>query len=378
MDPWKPADIKPLIDQRGKWCISLYMPTGQAGAAQQQDPVRLKALLAEAETKLLGNGLRRSEVQTLMRSAELLLWDQEFWENQRAGLAIFLANDFKRVYGLPMAFDELLVIANNFYIKSLLSCVGRDRRFYVLAVSEQNARIFQGSTGALNEIDVDLLGKQGPLSADPRVAPSSFAGEARHLARSRGHERQTGLLAFVRGINRRLQNVLEERTIPLILAGTHDLVAAFRGVSSYPDVSEEVIPGDPDRESISDLQKKAWRIIEPILADRQKRDQRKIERLSDQRSPLVTSDLQESLRAAHAGEVETLFIPLRAHKWGRYDARRNELAARYDFGGENQDLFDLAAAETILHAGQVYTVPLGQMPGGGEMAVLLRAPGHKQ
>src|SRR5690554_6614447 len=157
MDPWKPADMKPLIEQRGNWCVSLYMPTGQTGSGQQQDPLRLKNLLAEAETKLLGNGLHRSEVQTLMRSTERLLWDQEFWDNQQAGLAIFLAHDFGRVYGLPMPFEELLVIANSFHIKALLNCVGRDSRFYVLAVSKEHARIFEGNTSSLSEIEVDLL-----------------------------------------------------------------------------------------------------------------------------------------------------------------------------------------------------------------------------
>lgn len=367
MDPWKPADIKPLIEQRGKWCISIYMPTGQAGSEQQQDPLRLKNLLAEAETKLLGNGLQRSEVQTLMRSAELLLWDQEFWDNQMAGLAIFLADDFRRVYGLPMPFEELLVIAHSFHIKALLSCVGRDSRFYVLAVSEKNARVFQGSTGSLSQIEGDLLGRQGPLSTDD--------WGTNHPERSLADAQQPGLLAFVRGINRRLQALLKERRIPMILAGKRDLVSAFRRVSSYPDLSEESIPGDPDRESIFGLQKKAWKIIGPMLADRQKKAHRKIEQLSHRQSPQVTSDLQESLRAAHAGEVETLFIPLRAHKWGRYDTRSQEVMMGYDLGGENQDLFDLAAAETILRSGQVYTVPIGQMPGGGEIAALLRLPG---
>ena len=74
MDILNPTDLKSLIAQQGKWCVSLYMPTHRVGREQQQDPIRLKNLLAEAETKLLANGLRRPAVQKLMRPAEELLW----------------------------------------------------------------------------------------------------------------------------------------------------------------------------------------------------------------------------------------------------------------------------------------------------------------
>ena len=50
MDILNPTDLKSLIAQQGKWCISLYMPAHGVGREQQQDSVRLKNLLAEAES----------------------------------------------------------------------------------------------------------------------------------------------------------------------------------------------------------------------------------------------------------------------------------------------------------------------------------------
>src|SRR5215211_3991709 len=132
MDILNPAALKSLIAQQGKWCVSIYMPTHPVGREQQQDPIRLKNLLAEAETKLLANGLRRPEVQKLMRPAEELLWNKEFWRHQGEGLVIFLSNDFSVMYRLPTAFEELLIIANHFHIKPLVPLLGRVGRFYVL------------------------------------------------------------------------------------------------------------------------------------------------------------------------------------------------------------------------------------------------------
>src|SRR5688572_21695413 len=87
MDILNPEALKSLIEQQGKWCVSVYMPTYRAGQEQQQNPIRLKNLLAQAEANLLANGLRRPEVQKLMHPAEELLWNREFWrsEERRVG-----------------------------------------------------------------------------------------------------------------------------------------------------------------------------------------------------------------------------------------------------------------------------------------------------
>src|SRR5512138_2227714 len=125
MDILNPADLKSLIAKQGKWCISLYMPTHRVGREQQQDPIRLKNILAEAETRLLAQGLRRPEAERLMRPAEELLWRDSFWRHVSDGLAIFLSKDLSVTYRLPVEFEQLLVIGNSFHIKPLLPLLGR-------------------------------------------------------------------------------------------------------------------------------------------------------------------------------------------------------------------------------------------------------------
>src|SRR5512135_3717456 len=163
MDILNPADLKSLIAQQGKWSVSLYMPTQRVGREQQQDPVRLKNLLAEAETKLLANGLRRPEVQRLMRPAEELLWRDSFWRHPSDGLAIFLSNGFSVIYRLPAEFNELLIIANNFHIKPLLPLLGRVGKFYILGLSLNNIRLFQGTPDMMSEIALNFSTNMGEV-----------------------------------------------------------------------------------------------------------------------------------------------------------------------------------------------------------------------
>jgi len=39
---------------------------------------------------------------------------------------------------------------------------------------------------------------------------------------------------------------------------------------------------------------------------------------------------------------------------------------------EDEDLFDVAAIRTLLNSGQVFAVPAEEVPGGGEVAAILR------
>jgi hypothetical protein len=156
MDILNPAALKSLIAQQGKWCVSLYMPTHRTGQEEQQDPLRLKNLLAEAEAKLLASGLRRPEVQKLMRPAQELLWNKEFWQHQGDGLAIFLTNDFHKVYRLPVEFEEILNTGTGFHFKPLLPCLGRGKNFYILAVSLNKVRLFEGNADTMSELELNF------------------------------------------------------------------------------------------------------------------------------------------------------------------------------------------------------------------------------
>src|SRR5215216_1116322 len=251
MDILNPTDLKSLIAQQGKWCVSIYMPTHPVGRDQQQDPIRLKNLLAETETKLLANGLRRPEVQKLMRPAEELLWNRDFWQHEGEGLAIFLTNDFSQVYRLPVEFEEQLQTGNGFYIKPLLPCLGRGIKFYVLAVSLHNIRLFEGNADTMREIKLnfptsmqEVLWSDEPEkylnmhSGSISMSPGKGGAGVFH-----GHdpadEEKTNILRFFQSVNDGLNHILDEKNIPTVLAGVDYLLPIYREVSSYQNLLED-------------------------------------------------------------------------------------------------------------------------------------------
>ena len=386
MDILNPANLKNLIEQQGKWCVSLYMPTHPVGREQQQDPIRLKNLLAEAETKLLANGIRRPEVQKLMDPAEQLLWNRGFWQHQSNGLAIFLANDFYTIYRLPAEFEELLVIANSFHIKPLLPLLGRVGTFYVLALSMNNVRLFQGTPDIISEITLNFptsmeeaLWMDDPekslnFHASKRNMPATGGGAPVYHGHNVSDEEKTNILRFFQAVDQGLNDLIEDKTRPMVLAGVDYLLPIYREASTYQNILEDGITGNPDRENLKELHAEAWNIARPLFEESQKNAYEKFEQLHGQQSDLAATDIETAVKAARFGQVETLFVPLGTQIWGRYDPEQNRIIRASEPGAEFEDLLDFAAAETILNSGQVFAVPREQLPGEDDLAVILRYP----
>src|SRR5690349_7851579 len=313
MDILNPTDLRSLREQQGKWCVSLYMPTHRVGSEQQQDPVRLKNLLAKAETNLLANGLRRTKVQSLMQPAEQLLWDKDFWQHQSAGLAMFLSNGFFVKYRLPADFEELLIITKSFHTKPLFPLLNRVGKFYILFVSLNNMRLFHGSANAISEVALEF-----PTSMDEALqikdpqrdvnlhSGSMSANQARGgSAIFHGHnfadDEKKNILHFFQSINEGLHKLLEDKNLPMILVGADHILPIFREACTYDSILEDSLQRNPDKENLRELHERAYQIAAPVFEENQRNAVDKFEKLNGQQSSLATTDLESAVNAAKFG-----------------------------------------------------------------------------
>ena len=80
MDLLSKEELGTLLETRPGWHVSMFMPMVQRGAATQQNPIRCKTLLRQAEERLLAGGLRPQEAQDLLRPVQQLLPNRDFWQ----------------------------------------------------------------------------------------------------------------------------------------------------------------------------------------------------------------------------------------------------------------------------------------------------------
>ena len=375
-------------------CVSIYMPTHKVGREIQQDPIRLKNLLGEVEERLIAAGLRTPEVQDLLGEHRKLLEDGLFWQYQSDGLAIFLSSDVSRYYRLPLDFEELVVVTDRFHVKPLLPLLSGDGRFYVLAISQGEIRLLQGTHYSVDEVNLERVPESlskvlkwndlekrlqfhtttrtpGGERVRPSVRstrPAIFHGHGVASA----DDPKDYISRYFHRVDEGLGNVLGSEQAPLVLAGVDYLLPIYQEANTYPNLVDEGIEGNPEESNAAELHERAWAIVQPIFAAEREEAVDEYQRLAGASSEQASSDLRQIVPAAYYGRVEILFVAVGAQRWGAFDPDTGTVALHEEAEPGDEDLLDLAAVHTFLNGGTVYAAEPEQIPGKAPLAAVFR------
>ncbi|MGV2827345.1 baeRF7 domain-containing protein [Myxosarcina sp. GI1(2024)] len=376
------SELENLLSETSKPCISIYMPAEKAGAETRQNPIRFKNLIGQAEEQLVELGLRDSDVNELLQEARATMDNYDFWQHQDEGLAVFIAPETLRYYRLPYNFAELVVVGNRPHLKPLLPVITRNSRFYLLALSQNQVKLFQGNHYSIKELELpqgvpdslaEALKYDDPEkqlqfhSTDSSGSKPTFHGQGVGTT-----EDKEGIRRFLLAIDKGLQDLLNEEKIPLILAGANFLLPIYHEVNSYSNLLESGIEGNPEHIKPEELHRQAWQIIEPHLAaERQEAIAQFHESLNAQQA---SAQLEKIVSAAYNGQVDTLLIAADAQQWGKFDPQANRIELHAEHEDEDIDLLDYAAMHTFLQSGKVYILESDKMPEKSSIAAIFRYP----
>ena len=374
-------ELKTLMGKHQGLCISIFMLTFRTGTESQQNQIRFKNLLRRAEEKLLVQGMRPQEIKALMEPAQALPGNVLFWRKQSDGLALFLSADLFRSFCLPEAFDEQITVADYFHIKPLLPLFGGDKRFYILALSQNEIRLFEGTGQNIQEIQLESVPKSlaEALQIDEFDKQVRFragsAGSATGMAMVSGHggvaaDMKENLLKYFRLIDRGLHDLLRDERTPLILAGVEYLFPIYREANTYPRLIEEGIPGNPQGISAEALHRSALEIVSPYF---QKAGHEAVDQYRQSSGTGLTSaDLGEIVPAAVNGRVGILFVASGRQQWGTFHEESGAVERHEKMEAESEDLLEIVAIQTFLNGGTVFILPPEKMPDTGDLAAVFR------
>ena len=374
--------VRELAGHQDGPCVSVFMPTHKMAPDSAQDPIRLRNLLDEAEKQLVAGGVRAPVAREILGPGRELSGPGWFWRYQSEGLAAFLAPGWSRMFRLPVEFPELVVVTSRFHVKPLLTLLASGHRFYVLALSQHEVRLFEGTPHAVQEAELadvphslrdtlryDDLEKELGLHIAGRGGPGARAVFHGHGI---GGEVDKALIErFLRQVDDGLQELLKAETAPLVLAGVNYEQAMFRQITGYRQVLGEGVAGNPEQVPIAELHKRAWAIVEPVFTRaRQQAAQRYLDAAGRGRG--AARAVPEIVRAAMQGQVDTLFVAAGEQRWGTADPHTFEVTSHDQAQPGDEDLLDRAAVHTLLNSGTVLALPAQQVPSQGPAAALLR------
>jgi hypothetical protein len=375
-------NLTELLAIEGSPAISIYMPTARKGADVQTLPLRFRACLQEAR-RLVSETHPPDVAERLTSPFETLVGDQDFWSHQGDGLAVFASNGFRRLYRLPVDVPELVVEGPTFHTRPLIEFLQAPDRFWILALSQKEIRLWEGSASGLTAVNLGSVptSLQEALGWDLErdhlgMHSSGGHGDAPifHGHGSGKDDTKPELEKFFRQVDRGVQELLKDEIGPVILAAVEYYHPIYRGVSRLPNLAAEgidrnVIGWEPDR-----IHEAAW----PIA-------RRSAEKTLDEAVDLwessygkgkVASGLEETASLAVAGRVRLLLTEKGRRFWGHLDRRTGEVEVVQeggsDPGRQAVDLLDELAELAIRLGGRALVMPAERMPTDTGLATILR------
>lgn len=390
MDLFSKEELTELASMEAEPCVSIFMPTFHVESELSQNPIRLKNLIRTTREELHQAGYRESDIEDLLKPVAGLVESNSFWLDQSDGFAAFLTPEESRFFRLPVDLEELVVTGERFHLKPLFPLIAANNRFYILALSKNRVRLYQGTHHSISEVEsteipesiMDVLYDEEEVRSIQHHVANVAGGRHDAMFHGRGvtsddddHRAHDKIVRFFRDIDQGVRDTLGDETAPLVLAGVEYYLPLYKEVNGYKDlVDDTIVQGNHDYAKPKELHQKAWRLVEPRFLKSQDESIARFEQLSNNGKGLGSVDIHEIVPGAVFGRVDTLFVEIDAHVWGRYDQESNTLDLHDNHEAGDEDLLDLAAVHTFMHGGTVHALRADNMPADNSLAATFRYP----
>ena len=355
------------------------------GDGPEQDVIRLRNLLREAERQLAARGLSDRTIANRLDPARRRLDGRQLPRRGGMSLALFLGGEEEHSLELPYSAPAFVWCGERFHVKPLFAVTDTPPTVHVLALSQRRADLFR--------IDYDHV-EPVPL----RGAPKDFAdamkfddperqlqyhsgapphGGGQRDAIFHGHgtaaddaQQKKRLLEYCRMIDAAIVARLQDGKAPLVLAAAEPLRSIYRTANSHRGLLDASLEGNPDGVREDELRR---RVRDHIRGGGPDALAEEVQRFhAAEPHQLAARDLKTILAAAHQGRLRTLFVSLHDHVWGRFDPAAESVQLREEREPTDEDLLDAAAAQCTATGGLVFAAESRTLPDGLAVSAVLR------
>jgi hypothetical protein len=352
--------IKDLQQSAETINVSVYMPTHKHEPGVQQDPIRFKNLITEAENKLKEKHVDIDSIRSIKEKADELLSNPMFWRHNDEGLAVFITPDTIEYFKVPIKFAEQAYVDEFFLITPLIRMITLEGSFNVLALSQKNVRLLSCTRNTVEQIELI----EAPHSMEKfrefdvyQRSVQQHSGQGKGTPIFHGHgggdDDQKVISEYLKTIENEVTSIMRKENDPLILIGVENAVAHYEKVNHYSRLVDHPVTTNPDPLSDEQLLQKGWEQIQNHFLKDMYQD---LENLNDLKgTDKISMDVHEIVENSYYGKTDTLFVQSDEQNWGVFEPEvRNTEESNKPSG--KTDLLNLAALYTLEHGGDVYTI----------------------
>ncbi len=361
------AEIEKLAGHRGAPSVSIYLRTTPVTQDTSVDRIELKNLLKAAMGEMEAADTPKRSIWPIRDAVETLVNDDDFWAEQANSLAIFATPDGIRTYRLPNRLTNMVEVSDRYHLKPLIRSVTFPQNAYVLAIGMGAVRLV--------EVSADLPPHEVRVPGLPRDMGQAL-GKRSHVERKgdmssgEGTSEHGMLTRYARAVDQALRPVLSGHERPLIVAAAEPLASVYRSVSSYAGTAAQVIPGSADHTPDHELADAARGVLDAIYAHQ-------ISTLGElfgtrESQGRATTDVAQVARAATFGAVDTLIVDMDAVVPGTVGDEDGAVTFAEETGPQSYGVVDEIARRALLSGARVVAARRADVPGGGDLAAILR------
>jgi hypothetical protein len=353
-------------------CISIFIPTHRAGMEVNEniDQKHLKNKIKTVREELRTYQLKDQDIDKILKPAEDLLEDSGFWNLLSEGLAIFIHPGFFEYYTLPVSFEPYTYISDHFYLKPLIPYLNDDGHFFLLTLSQNEVKVYEGFPHELRHLVIEELlparleevvgFDYQQKNLQWRSGQTEYGGTIFHGHGAATEMAKKEMHKYFRAVNDGLMKYLYDKNYPLVVATVDYLFPIFKEANDYKHLFHDFIPGNPEHEKPQQLHQKA----KAVLADYF--NKKRIEKVKAFEAAMSINRAaykeEEVVQVALNQRVDTLFIRKGDDLWGKFDPENQQVLFSDGKSNQNVSLTNLAAVHTILNRGTVYLQDSDQMP----------------
>jgi hypothetical protein len=362
------------------YCLSIFIPNaGGRNVSLLHSIPAIKDLLRQAGDQLAAQHVPAGAREECLVSLKAF-FTRQLWHGREQTIVAFVADGNPHAFYVPLELPLRVVAGKHFFLKPLISQLSRTRRFYVLAISDNFARLFHCDGTECTEVHLTNF----PTSLHEALSSRDYSGSLQaHVSKASGdriviyhghsapvedvHENRR---MYCRDVNTSIHKLLSESGEYLVLACVKELFSEYQQVNSYHGLLRTPIAGNPDRLAPEELHRAGQQIVDSRTHEQ---TLEALRACMDASSPRTSENAEEIFSATVAGRVMSLFVADDAEMWGSIE--RSGDSPRLVMGNEGperEELLNLMAIETVKHGGTVYSLPLQSMPSAKPVAALFR------
>ncbi len=353
-------------------CTSIYISVNNKKPntlAIKDEQIKLKNSVKKIIQQLKDSGISKNDAESEITLLSGIENNSEIISDPREGLALF--SNAKNLYyiKLPINVPETALALNNYYIIPIIPWLSHRKKFFLLTLSLNNARLYSYSDYELREekdlfsaeatSEVSLL-REKQKSLQFRTGQEGSGKALFHGQGRNKDEKQLLAEKILRIVNRQLMQYLEGHNEPLLIAAVDSVFSIFKSFSDYEHIYQTNLGGNYDEKSQNDLKKEAVKHMENYFNEGKNTA---LASYPEKAGKNVTSTaITNILQSGIEGKIDHLFIKKGEYYWGKFDAENKKVYLDEQQKPDNNCLLNEACLLSLLNGGNVYLAEEEEMP----------------